>query len=119
MKKSKNSSVRMFKSVKMLTLAAMLAAISVVIGIVCNNYLSFGAIRITFVGLPIIISGIIFGPVVGGFVGFVSDVVGYCYSMQAFAINPVISIAAALLGIIPGIIVKYIVKKRNAFSEVG
>ncbi len=114
----KRGSIHIFNSVKKLTFAAMLAAISVAIGIFCKNYLSFGAVRITFEGLPIIMSGMIFGPVVGGLVGFVSDLVSYCLSVQAFAINPIVSVAATLMGVIPGIIVKYIIKKRNTFSIV-
>ena len=116
MKKTKGA--RAVSHVKRLTLAAMLCAISVVIGIVCKNYFSFGPIRITFEGLPIIMSGILFGPVVGGIVGFASDFISYCYSVQAFAISPVISVAAMLLGVIPGIITKYVVRKRSTAAII-
>ena len=53
-----------FKSVKALVLAAMLTAMSVVIGMFCKTLLNFGngLFRVTFENLPIILSGIIFGP---------------------------------------------------------
>ena len=76
-----------FRNIQVLTLAAMLAAVSVVIGIFCKNFLNFdnGLFRITFENIPIIFSGILFGPVVGGMVGITSDLVSYLLSFQASA----------------------------------
>ena len=56
--------------IKRLVLGAMLAAMSVVIGIVCKNFLNFGGglLRITFENLPIILAGIFLGPLTGGMV---------------------------------------------------
>ena len=114
-KKRNKRGARIFNSVKKLTFAAMLAAISVVVGIFCKTYLNFGngLARLSFETLPVIMSGIAFGPVIGGLVGFTSDFVSYCLSVQAFAISPVISVAATLIGVIPGILVKYVFKKRS------
>ena len=116
----RNQNIRLFGNVKRLTLAAMLVAISVIVGIFCKNFLNFGngLLRVTFEGLPIIMSGIIFGPIVGGVVGFAADFISFFLSTQTFAISPIVSIAAALLGIIPGIIVKYVLRKRTTFSIV-
>ena len=74
---SQKQNSRVFPSVKSLTLAAMLVAMSVVIGIFCKTFLNFagGLVRITFENLPIILSGILFGPIVGGLVGAASDLV--------------------------------------------
>lgn len=105
---------RGFSSVRTLTLAAMLTAMSVVIGIFCKNFLDFGGIfRVTFEGLPIIISGISFGPVVGALVGAVSDMLSYMLSTQSFAISPIITLGAALIGAVSGIVSHYIVKKEG------
>ena len=78
----------LFKNIKTLTLAAMLVAMSVIIGIFCKSVLNFGGglFRITFENLPIIISGIVFGPVVGGVVGVGSDLSVTC--SQDKAIHP-------------------------------
>ena len=60
-----------FGSVKRLALAAMLTAMSVVIGIFCKTVLNFadGLFRITFENLPIILGGIMFGPIIGALIG--------------------------------------------------
>ena len=103
-----------FSSVRALTLAAMLTAMSVVIGIFCKNLLDFGGVfRVTFEGLPIIISGLIFGPIVGGIVGAVSDMLSYMLSTQSFAISPIITLGAALIGIVSGTVSHYIIKKEG------
>ena len=103
-----------FASVRALTLAAMLTAMSVVIGIFCKNFLDFGGVfRVTFEGLPIIITGLIFGPLVGAAVGAVSDMLSYMLSTQSFAISPIITLGAALVGTVSGFVSHYIIKKRG------
>ena len=81
------------ESVRMLTQAAMMVALSVIIGIFCKSFLNFGAglFRITFENLPIILSGIIMGPVVGGAVGACSDIVSYFFSGQAYPLNFIVT----------------------------
>ena len=76
----------MKKSIMKLTLAAMLTAMSVVIGIFCKSFLNFGAglFRVTFENLPIILSGIMFGPTTGAIVGIAGDLVSYLLSPQIY-----------------------------------
>lgn len=104
-----------FATVRALTLAAMLAAMSVVIGIFCKNFLNFGGglLRITFENLPIILSGILFGPVVGGLVGVASDLLSYLLSNQIYPPNLWVTFGAASIGIVSGIMAKYVIKKRG------
>lgn len=104
-----------FKSAKMLTLAAMLAAMSVVIGIFCKTLLNFGngLFRITFENVPIILSGILFGPIVGGLVGAVSDFVSYLLSSQAYPPNFIVTLGAICVGVMSGVASRYIVKERG------
>ena len=103
------------RNVKILTTAAMLGALSVVIGIFCKNFLNFGngLFRVTFENFPIILSGILFGPAVGAAVGIVSDMVSYFLSTQSFAISPIVTLGAALVGAVSGIVSKFIIKKRG------
>lgn len=105
----------LFKNIKSLTLAAMLVAMSVIIGIFCKSVLNFGGglFRITFENLPIILSGVIFGPVVGGAVGVASDLVSYLLSGQVYPPNLIVTLGALLVGAISGIVAKYFVKKRG------
>ena len=107
-------------NVKVLTTAAMLGALSVVIGIICKNFLNFGngLFRVTFENFPIILSGILFGPAVGAAVGIVSDMVSYFLSTQSFAISPIVTLGAALVGAVSGIVSNYVIKKRGALRVV-
>ena len=108
------------RNVKVLTTAAMLAALSVVIGIFCKNFLNFGngLFRITFENFPVILSGILFGPTVGAAVGIVSDMVSYFLSTQSFAISPIVTLGAALVGAVSGIVSNYIIKKKSTFRII-
>ena len=67
-----------------ITIAAMMTAISVVVGIFCKNYMNFasGLFRITFENLPILITGIVYNP---------SEDVCRCYrllKLQRFQVQP-------------------------------
>lgn len=104
-----------------ITVASMMIALSVVIGIFCKNYLNFGMglFRITFENLPIILAGLTLGPVVGGIVGLASDLVSYIFSMQVYPPNIIVTLGAALVGIISGIISRYVIKKRGTAQIIA
>ena len=110
MKKSKSK-----LTVNDLTLGAMLAALSIVIGIVCKNYLNFGngLFRITFENFPIILSGIMFGPLVGSLVGLSADIISYVLSTQTLAISPLVTLGAGSIGLISGLVSHYLYKKNG------
>ena len=105
-------------SPKKIAFAAMLVAMSVIIGIFCKNFMNFGLglFRITFENLPIILAGIYLGPIVGGFVGVATDLISYLLSSQIYPPNLVVTIGAALIGITAGVI-PYIFKKRG-YSQI-
>ena len=106
----------LFKSIKELTLAAMLVAMSVVIGIFCKSVLNFGAglFRVTFENIPIIISGLLFGPIVGGVSGLASDLISYLLSGQVYPPNLIVTLGAVMIGVISGTVAKFIIKKRSS-----
>ena len=108
------------RNVRVLATAAMLGALSVVIGIFCKNFLNFGngLFRVTLENFPIILSGILFGPAVGASVGIVSDMVSYFLSTQSFAISPIVTLGAALIGAVSGLISNYVLKKRSTLSII-
>ena len=99
---------KFFKNIRSLTLAAMLTAVSVVIGIVCKNFLNFGGglFRVTFENLPIILAAILMGPAVGGAVGVASDLISYMLSSQIYPPNLLVTAGAAAVGIMAGIVSK-------------
>lgn len=106
---------RMLRGVRMLTLSAMLVAMSVLIGIFCKSFLNFadGLLRVTFENLPIILSGILFGPVVGGVVGAASDLVSYLLSPQTFPPNLIVTLGAFSVGVVSGVVAKFFIRKRG------
>ena len=119
--KTKNCKKRIgiFGSVKAMTMAAMLTAMSVVIGIFCKSFLNFGAglFRITFENLPILLAGIMFGPIVGGVVGAATDIISYFLSGQAYPINIMVTLGAALIGVISGFLSRYVFK-NNGYAKI-
>ena len=109
--KSKSSTGRI--SVRTLTLAAMLTALSVIIGIFCKNFLNFGngLFRITFENLPILAVGLTFGPIVGAVSGLATDLISYFLSKQVYPINPLVTLGALAIGLVEGLVSHYIVKR--------
>ncbi len=93
----------------------LLVAFSVAIGWICKNYLTFGAIRVTFENLPIILSGLLYGPLVGGIVGITADAIS-CITSTNPALNPIISAGAILIGVIPGVISRLFIKKHRTLQ---
>jgi len=107
----KNS--KAFRTTRVLTAAAMLTAISVLIGIVCKNFFTYGIYyRVTFENLPVIMAGMLFGPVVGGAVGAAADIVS-CLCSANPAVIPGITVGAAAVGVVAGAVPRTLVKKRG------
>ena len=100
-------------TVRTLTLAAMLTAMSVVIGIFCKTVLNFGngLFRITFENLPILLSGLLYGPFVGGMVGICSDLVSYLLSAQSYPPNLIVTAGAMLVGVLSGAMGKILARR--------
>jgi len=111
----------LFPNVRGLTVAAMLVAMSVIIGIFCKNYLNFGMglYRVTFENLPIILAGILFGPAVGGIVGVASDLVSYLLSNQIYPPNLIVMAGACLVGVMSGLVSHHIVKKSGTWQIIA
>ena len=101
--------------IKRLVLGAMLAAMSVVIGMFCKNFLNFGGglLRITFENLPIILAGMFLGPLTGGMVGIVSDLTSYLLSGQIYPPNLIVTLGACSVGVVSGLMAKYVIRTRG------
>ncbi len=88
------------RALRLTVFGALLSAVS----IVCGKYLAFNMgefLRFSFENLPIIFAGMAFGPIVGATVGAVADLIG-CL-LVGYAINPIITVAAAVIGLISGL----------------
>ena len=114
-KRKPSGKMALFGSLKVMTMSAMLCAMSVVIGIFCKSFLNFGGglFRVTFENLPILLSGIMFGPAVGGLIGAATDIVSYFMSGQVYPINLLVTLGAASVGLVSGFFSKYVFKKQR------
>lgn len=115
--KALTTELKIFGNVKVLVITALFIALSIVLG----KFLSFkigDVIRISFENLTLQMAGIFFGPLIGLVTGVVADILG-CV-LYGYAINPVITIGAGLIGFVSGILYHYTFKKttvvRTAFS---
>ncbi|MBE6543366.1 MAG: folate family ECF transporter S component [Ruminococcaceae bacterium] len=117
----KKSSKSLFINVRSLTFCAMLVSLSVILGWVGRTYFTFGggisAVRITFENLPVIASGFIFGPVVGGIVGIICDLVSCLVAPQP-SINPFITLGTGLVGAISGFLFRYAFKGKKKLLPI-
>ena len=91
--------IKVFGSTKVLIAAALLAAMSMVLGKFAAINVT-NSIRIGFGGLPIQMAGIFVGPVIGGAVGLVADVIG-CI-LRGYSINPIITVGSTCIGLVSG-----------------
>ncbi|MBR3863253.1 MAG: folate family ECF transporter S component [Clostridia bacterium] len=102
--------VRGFGSLRRLCFAAILAAMSLVLGKflqIPHPFQEF--IRISFENLPVLLAGISMGPIVGALVGTVADLLG-CV-LYGYSINPIVTLGAASVGLVSGFLARYVVKK--------
>ena len=108
-------------NVRSLTFCAMLVSLSVILGWIGRTYFTFGggisAVRITFENLPVIASGFIFGPLVGGIVGIICDLVSCLVAPQP-SINPFITLGTCLVGAISGLFFKYVFKEKRKLLPI-
>jgi ECF transporter S component (folate family) len=106
--------IALFGNLRVMVIAALLSALSIVLG----KYLAINlseTIRLSFENLSVILAGLLFGPIVGGAVGAVADLVG-CL-LVGFAINPIITAGAVLIGVVSGIVGQGIA--RHGMEKLG
>ena len=85
---------------------ALLIALNVILSRVGSIRIGAGDIEIVRIGFgsfPIVFAGIIFGPVAGGIVGAIGDLVGMIISPMG-RFMPHFTLNAALIGVIPGLV---------------
>ncbi len=99
--KNEASKKRLGNNLRLLAVSAFLAALS----IICGKYLALpvgNVLRFSFENLPILLAGMMFGPITGALVGIVADVLG-CV-MVAYTINPLVTLGAACIGLLGGVL---------------
>ncbi len=109
------SNIQIFGSTKVMVISALLVAMSIVLGKFLK--ISIGdSIRISFENLPVLMSGIFFGPVVGAAVAACADLIG-CL-LYGYAINPIITLGAVSIGAISGLIFQAFKKDSNLIKKL-
>ena len=99
--KKELSQKRLGKNLRLLAVSAFLAALS----IICGKYLALpvgNVLRFSFENLPILLAGMMFGPITGALVGVVADLLG-CV-MVAYTVNPLVTLGAACIGLLGGVL---------------
>ena len=94
-------------SPRVLAICAMLAAMS----IVCGKFLAISlgdVMRVSFENLPILLSSLMFGPIIGALTAVAADIFG-CL-LRGYALNPVITVGAAVLAVSSGVIFRLMSK---------
>ncbi|MCG8337964.1 MAG: folate family ECF transporter S component [Proteobacteria bacterium] len=102
-------------SIKSLVLASLLVALSVIL----TRFLSIQlgqTLRIGFGKLPIMLSGILLGPVWGLLVGVITDLIGFIINPMGGVFLPGITISYALIGFLPGVIVHVIFRQKKVWT---
>lgn len=104
-------------STRKLVYLAFLIALTIVLTRMLSLRIAIGGvegIRIGFGDLPIILAGIAFGPLAGGIVGALSDVLGFLISPMG-AYMPHFTLTTFLTGFIPGMLSVYVLKDCQKF----
>ena len=99
--KKEASQKHLRSNLRLLAVSAFLAALS----IICGKYLALSlgnVLRFSFENLPILLSGMMFGPVAGALVGAVADLVG-CL-MVGYTVNPLVTLGAVCVGVLGGLL---------------
>ncbi len=90
-----------FMETNVLIRIAVLVAIAVVLKVVFS--LTLATYRFTFYDIPLIVLGIMFGPIIGGIGGFATDTLNIVYPNLATGYN-LFTISTMMWGIIPGLL---------------
>ena len=99
-----------FFSTRMIVMVSLLSALSIVL----TRFLSVQVtetLRLSFGHLPIVLSGLMFGPIAGAVTGFVADFVG-CTFFSAYTYFIPLGVTPILMGVIPGLL-RILFKKRR------
>jgi riboflavin transporter len=108
--------------VRKITLAALLVAISIVLtrffGIVIPLG-GFPSLSLDLGSVPIVLSGIVLGPIFGGIVGFSSDIVGFNINPRGGIFHFGFMLNAILTGVIPGLIFMFFKNKNLKFTKIA
>mgnify|MGYP002349822006 CR=1 FL=1 len=108
---SANPEERRFFAVKLrvFTHLSLLVALSVILSRLFGIMIPIagvGAVRFSFGDLPVLLAGIVFGPLPGLLVGVLSDLIGYVVNTGGGPYFPLFTLSSALTGLLPALMVR-------------
>ncbi len=109
------SKLKSFFTAKRIAYLGVSVALSVVANMFTVFVAAFGSNSITFTYLVSTLAGILLGPVSGGIVGCLGDVLGH-FIMPQGAFNPFITASSTLIGVIAGLI--FMIPKANPYVKI-
>lgn len=102
-------------SVKVLVFMSLIVAMNLVLTRIIA--VDIGPYRISVGSVCTVLAGLWFGPVAGGCCGLAADILG-CF-MKGYAINPLITLAAVLWGVIPALLKPFYINHGTSGKTVG
>ena len=112
-KNSKKGRIALFGTLKVMVAVSLLCAMSIILG----KYLAINVgevLRFSFENMAIILSGMMFGPIIGLVSGVAADLIG-CL-LVGYAVNPIVTAGAGAIGFLSGIIYFLINKTRLPYA---
>ena len=109
-KAGEKNRIRLFGGLRTLALSSLLVALSIVLG----KYAAVNigdSFRLSLENLPVLLAGVFAGPIIGGLVGCVADLIG-CV-LVGYAINPIITLGATLVGVVSGLMARYVLPRSK------
>lgn len=106
-------------NLRTLIVMALLAALGAVFSAFLSIELApagFKVVEISLTPVPVMLAGMLFGPLAGGLVGYVADTAGFFMGVQHGAYNPAFSVTMALFGVIAGLF--YMKSQKNSIWRV-
>ena len=99
------------RTTRTLVSLALLCAMEIVLARFCVIWIT-NSIKITFEAIPILLAGLLFGPLAGGLVGAASDILGAAF-LSGLGWTPALTVTPILLGVLPGLLRPLLLKKSN------
>lgn len=121
------------EKVHKITLTAILMAIILVMAFTPLGYLRLGIVSITFLAIPVVIGGVVLGPLYGGFLGVVFGLTSFaqCFGMDPFgtALMGISFVKTLVVCVVPRFLIGFFagllypalsrVDKRGVLAAVG
>ena len=113
MSENNSKKARQKLATKTLVILALLSAISIILSRFCVIYFT-DQLRLSFGNIPILIAGLLFGPIAGAMVGGITDIIGAAM-LSGFGWYPPLTLTPILMGFIAGILRNFVMRNTKFY----